>query len=206
MAGNNFFKKVIEIIALLNTQNYETKIDFVKTVISDTQDTIRAVDIKTEILLGILVLVMTGIFTCFYNKFDCLILLTMFFWLISVVLALCVLYPFDNPCNGVKNPNLKGLFYGISFMKKGKIDNDALYSDIKELSETDLLKELVFDFSKLIYIRDRKIKKFNKVIIFTTITIFLFSIVSIVNMKKNYDNPKNDTNISISNIQPNQKI
>lgn len=179
----------------IETINLSSKIDFIKSAINDSQSTIRSIDIKTEILLAILILIMTGIFTCFKYEFNWYICILIIFWAISVILSLNTLHPFNNPTKYIRNNKLKGLFYGLSYFNKDDIDNDKLLQDMYNLSQKDLLKELVFDFSKLIYIRQKKIENFKITIFFTVITIALFAIILILNIMSfqihKYDNQKN---------------
>jgi hypothetical protein len=175
-----FFDKVVEIIRMWNKSNIDMKIDFIKIAIADTQDTIRAIDIKVEIVLGILVLVMTGIFTNLPDRSHfCLVAAIMSFLLLSAISVIYTLSAVNNPAKNVcvdktKYKNICGLFYGAKYILDGKVDCDKFFFDINSKSGRDLLNELTFDFMKLIYIRNRKIKGQKWAFRFAIITIILY--------------------------------
>ena len=151
----NFLKKVISIITEEHVADLQNKIDFIKAAISDTQDTIRAIDVKSEIILAILALIMTALFTWDFHKYSFIVLileiLICVFWLIAVVYAFSTLKPQNNPMGHIKDKDSKGLFFGAKYMTNEIVDNNKLLYDIECISEKGLLNELVSDFSKLIY-------------------------------------------------------
>lgn len=199
----NFLKKVISIITEEHVADLQNKIDFIKVAISDTQDTIRAIDVKSEIILAILALIMTALFTWDFHKYSFIVILEIIicvFWVIAVIYAFSTLNPKNNPMEHVKGKYSKGLFYGVSYMTNEIVDNNKLLYDIECISEKGLLKELVSDFSKLIYIRDSKIKNFKNTLKFTGITIIFFVVTFVIGIISiNYDNkPKENTSTYIS--------
>lgn len=183
MLKNNFFKTFVEIIKLWNNPNYEAKTDFIKTAISDTQDTIRAIDIKVEIVLGILVLVATGVFTNLPDRsYLWLVGIIMLSFILSVILGIRTLITINNPENNIcvdktEHSDICGLFYGDSYISDGKVNYNKFIVDINSKSERDLLNELIFDFNKLIYIRHQKIKRQSCAFLSAIITISLYTVL-----------------------------
>jgi F0F1-type ATP synthase assembly protein I len=187
----NFFDKIVEIIQMWNNPNFDTKIDFIKTSISDTQNTIRAIDIKVEIILGILVLVMTGLFTNLpYSNYFYFVLVIMILLFLSVVSIFITLRAINNPmediCMKDTFKNISGIFYGAKYISGKQVDCDRLIKDTYSKSEKDLLEELLFDFSKLIYIRNRKLKWQELSFIFAILTVIAYVVFLLIQINSNF--------------------
>jgi hypothetical protein len=169
--------------------NINNRIEFLKASIADAQDTIRSIDIKMEIILGIIVLIIGGMFsnieTCSNNFF---LILTIMVSFLTIGAILLTLLSKNNPIKHVKidritHNNICSAFFGNSYINNTDqtVDFDKLLMDVCGMSDDDLLKELLFDFSKLIYIRDSKLKKQIWVFRLSSISIISYIVFFVIN-------------------------
>ncbi len=161
------------------------KINFIYSAISDTQSTIRAIDVKVAALLtGVLIpLSSVGkIWAHFINVnsklgFEWSFLIGGFFLLLWGMAALSLVFTLsaiDNPSKHlIGYSKCKGGFYGGGVFDFGLADvflNRSIvkarhtvekFSERYPLNESDVVAELTLEHMKLIYIRDAKLNRFN---------------------------------------------
>lgn len=163
----------------------DRKIEFVYDSIHDIQSTVRAIDTKIATILVVIVIPLTSlgeivgrIDTLWTNKnilFNWIIVILFgLFWILSFILASLAIAAIENPSKHVRDiNNPSNIYYGEGLYKKDlrdvflnrsnlkSIKNvDAHYADFPDNDE-DIVKELVFEQMKLIYIRELKIIRFN---------------------------------------------
>lgn len=129
-------------------------------IIDETQSTIQAYDTKASILATLLTLAVGFINFNFLGQLDTnlllkqLVTLSSAFGLISAISAALVLYPLNNPTQGITHSgvNTKGTYYVLNAM------NLRSYLDL--LSQTIWVEELAFEVLKSVNIRNRKQRVF----------------------------------------------
>lgn len=136
----------------------DTEIDVLLDAINDVQETIRAFDLKAEILTGILTLLIGMVAFAWHDNdngslkyLDILIIIAAF---LAMGCLGAVLFPAKNPLGGVINGTYtpKGVYYlsGLT-LKKESVSDIA-----KKLADTNWSEELVFELVKVSSIRERK--------------------------------------------------
>lgn len=159
----------------------KSKMDFILASINDIQNTIRAIDNK---LIAILVLILLPasklevLVTVFFKQIElndfigyALLICFLITWLLSLIYVLLGLLSLENPTKHIKDSQkMKGVFYGNSLFKKKwyysviphniqSTKTFESYLDEFDLSDKDLLEELIFEQSKLIFIRNIKMQR-----------------------------------------------
>lgn len=172
------------------------KYDFILSSISDIQSAIRAIDNKLIALLVLLMLPITKLdvliavfakiidWSVFYGYSILLIFVTV--WLLGFISTLLGILSIENPSKHIKNADsVDGLFYGgkrfqikkkqVLFSKKIS-SKEELSSIIKSfnISNESIFEELVFEQTKLIFIRDLKIKRQKIAIGSIAISVLIF--------------------------------
>ncbi len=135
----------------------DTEIGVLLDAMNDVQETIRAFDLKAEILTGILTLLIGMVVFAWHGHdngikyLDILIIISEF---LAIGCLGAVLFPANNPLgsvtNGIYAP--KGVYYlsGLT-LKKESVSDIA-----KKLANTNWSEELVFELVKVSSIRERK--------------------------------------------------
>ena len=159
------------------------KKEFLYNAIQDTVSTIRAVDTKLHIVLGLYLipLVMSDkVFNAIsnWNKAQdwsdlcflqiatvILALVSLYLWITGVVSSLLGIIAKSNPADAIEGEKPAGTFYWVGKLVKAgrfrsKIET-TLTDYISKLpeSESDVVNELAFEQMKLAYIREVKIKR-----------------------------------------------
>jgi len=168
----------------------EKQINFLINSINDSQGIIKAVDTKIGVLIAILSFPLTNIgkiYTCISSLLinsDGLrhysyifVSITFFcFWFIAFYVAIKGIIAIGNPSKNIlvleSKPN--GSFYSGDLFKYKVRDifyncdttksNRTLTEQIKSIPSTDesLIRELIFEQMKVVFIRDKKILRLNK--------------------------------------------
>jgi hypothetical protein len=177
----------------------KSKIDFILASINDIQGTIRAIDNK---LIAILVLILLPIskletiVTVFIkqieiNVFIGYVLLICFLisWTLSLIYALLGLLALENPAKHITDSQkMKGIFFGnklfnmkwyYSFFPYNIKSTMTLETYLEEfnLSDKELSEELLFEQSKLVFIRNMKIQR-QKIAIISILFSTLIGLIS----------------------------
>lgn len=136
----------------------ETEIGVLLGAINDAQETIRAFDLKAEILTGILTLLISLVAFVWHDTDACLLQYLDILIIIAAFLAIgclgAVLYPANNPLGCIKNGTYipKGVYYlSGSTLKKESVSDIA-----QKIANTNWNEELVFELMKVSSIRERK--------------------------------------------------
>ncbi len=178
----------------------DNKNDFIASAIADVQANIRAIDVKSGLLLAAMA-VPARYFNGIYEYLDkseltffnpCFFYLMLLFWLAVVFFLLRAIAAIDNPAIHVsESDGCKGSYYGGGVYKLSFLD--AFYNreklksrfGVSEFSskypnsDPYIKKELTFEHMKLVYIREMKNQRLN--FAFSTINYFLLvCIVSLV--------------------------
>lgn len=161
--------------------DFNQKIGFLYKSIEDTQSTIRAVDIKASFMFVVVFLPITalkniltvgnGLITISHNYWW-IITPTIVLWTISLYFLFKTIVSISNPAEKIDGEKPNGLFYGASLFSLSKIDyffnfpikskkHISDYVKIMPTNEEELVRELIFEKMKLIYIRDIKIHRSN---------------------------------------------
>jgi len=159
--------------------------EFLYNAIQDTVSTIRAVDTKIHIVLGMYLIPIavsdkiSNASLTWYKLQDwgnlcllqiiALILLSIsiLIWIYGLVISIAGIIAISNPVKAINlgNESPKGTFYYVGKLVKKDIFNykiDAKLDKFIEnlpLNEADIIKELSFELMKLGFIRDLKIKR-----------------------------------------------
>lgn len=184
-----------------NEKIQDAKLNFLYKAIEDAQQAIRFIDTKASILFlffGIFVsMIGTGLPT--YAKyywhmprslqqlFVVMIVIFLFFVTVSIVLAIKVIFPRSNPSQHIKTASMpKEIFYIYKlnsdwkdcFIDRNKTmlqtsfeDYFAKYKEMKD--EFDIEKELIHELLKVSYIRELKIMRLRKAVMFGIGAIFI---------------------------------
>lgn len=181
----------------------QNEINFLIASIGDIQNTIRALDAKIIAIFVIILLPFTQIdlLICIYSHLindyfywgRVLLFLFVISWLISITFSFLCILSIDNPKQIITNDcEAKGVFYGsnlFSFSFKNIMFNSPLISKpslnqyLTDFSDNNIMKELIFEQMKLVFIRDLKTKRqkitlisafFSLCIIFFSWLIFIF--------------------------------
>ena len=144
--------------------------NFFYNAIKNTQAIIQSVDIKLHVLLGITAILLAQVINVFYSlKFSdgtarvyyaiCAIM-----GLVSVYYTILAIQKIRNPDDNVDRTNTLATssFYGIPFFRgvNGKVSVREILSAFPQ-SDEQTLHELAYEFAKLVYIREVKIKRQN---------------------------------------------
>lgn len=171
------------------------KLDLLRESIVDTQQTVRAIDVKAGFFLVFLCLplsqmdkITTGLhFLVKHHDFWLLLIVLNFtLWIISLLLLVFSVFPLNNPkdsidFNGFQN-HPTGIFFGgylfpklgfwsalnISHIPKANKNFVQEKAYVDSLVEETIQDELLLERMKLISIRDLKIKRLQKAL-FTTV-------------------------------------
>ena len=184
-------------------KNYQ--INFVKEAISDTQLTIRALDVKVGVLLVALLSPLSNTHRIFahlehlcsnlHKPFMLLVaILFLLLWILALVSLMRAIAPLDNPSIHIVNSSqFKGAYYGGGLFNLTLIDafkNREITKASKDVTTfasslpktlLELENELVFEQMKLIYIREVKLHRlryglrFSEIWFVMGIAIYLFS-------------------------------
>lgn len=179
------------------------KCDLLRESIVDTQQTVRAIDVKAGFFLVFLCLplsqmdkITTGLHALFkiHDFWLFLIVPNFALWIISLLLLVFSVFPLNNPkdsidFNGFQNHPTGVFFGGYLFPKLGlgaalnihhvpKASKTFVQEKqiIDSLTDDQVKEELIFERMKLISIRDLKIKRLQKSL-FTTIFWVVLSFV-----------------------------
>lgn len=173
----------------------KSKINFVLASITDIQNAIRALDNK---LIAILVLILFPV-----SKLDTIVtvykkliqfssvlgyislIIFIISWLSSILYTVIGLLALDNPEKHIQNPDkCDGTFYGIGLFKSKwynfLFNSNAVtsitfksYMEKFDLSDDSIFRELVFEQSKLVFIRSLKLKRHRIAIISVLVSILI---------------------------------
>jgi hypothetical protein len=173
------------------------KNEFLLAAISDTQSTIRAVDVKVAALIAGLLVPFSNIDTLWEilglivdSKFFTLAIVLggLFFglWISTILLLIRTIAPLNNPATHIlESSKFVGAFYGGGIFKPSFWDlflnRKALTSKISmgdiiamyPISEKEIGNELAFEHAKLIYIRDLKQFRLKRAITFAELWFLL---------------------------------
>lgn len=151
----------------------KSKIDFLYQSIADTQNTIRAFDLKSSFLLLVL-FVPVGIISQLYedlvsvfqaNAFGRFaVYLMLILWLVAIALHFITLLGVNNPAERVAGEGATGSFFGGDLFSPGFVHSfigmnnksaRTIAEEISILPNTDkaIVNELAFEKIKLTYIR-----------------------------------------------------
>jgi hypothetical protein len=169
------------------------KKEFIFEAILDTQETIRAIDVKIGALLAALLIPFSSLgsiwtyFTIVYSNYPKVIgiVLPVIFglsWILSIISLIRALSAIDNPANHIINSaQYKGSFYGGGLYQFGVLDS-LINRDIIKASKDvativadapntpdEIINELAFEQLKLIYIREVKLFRLKMTIKFSSI-------------------------------------
>jgi hypothetical protein len=145
----------------------QQEIEILLDAISDGQETIRAFDLKAEILTGILTFVV-GLVT--FAGHD-VVPHSWVFWTELGVIATafgamtclaCLLYPANNPTNNLRTGSYVPT--GMYYLSDSAVMNETVSDLAKKLATTGWTEELVFELMKVSSIRSRKSKWFKRAI------------------------------------------
>ncbi len=161
----------------------DLKREFLYNAIADTVSTIRAVDTKLHIVLGLYLipLVITdGLFKAMSNwskaqdwndlcflqvAVSILAAASLLLWITGVIISLRGIIAISDPADVIEGEKPEGTFYHVgSLVKAGlfhfKIDSKlADYMSKLPKSDSEVVKELAFEQMKLAYIREVKITR-----------------------------------------------
>jgi len=159
----------------------DEKINFILNAINDTQNVIRAVDSKIQILFAILAIPTLNIgeiipaakslwnSDCYSFPKQALVMAFYGIWILAVYIAFKCLSGIGSPIGHIKgNKPLTGTFYlgdqfNFSFQncfRNGRvISKNSIDEIITRIPKTkqEILDELTFELTKVVYIRDLKI-------------------------------------------------
>lgn len=155
------------------------KINFLYQSISDTQATIRALDVKIGFLFIVIFIPfveLNDIFNIYMeikNKSNCYSIitsLTIIFWIASFLSLFSSAVSISDPKKHIKGEKPSGIFFTRDLFNIGFIDNFINLPTSSNLNtdeyakkipnnEDDIIKELSFEKMKITYIRDIKIKR-----------------------------------------------
>ena len=171
----------------------DEKIEFLYKSIEDIQGTIRSIDQKVFGIIVILILpfsILDQLFDLFFihllsfNK--CFILLGIIFfgsWFISLAFSFKTAFPLVNPKAKIKGKKGGGYFFGSDLFQVRTLKNNSVLSqksldtytdEIK--NDWDIIKELIFEQMKLVYIRSIKIKMQKVAYLTLVLTVFVGSV------------------------------
>lgn len=158
-------------------ENIKASIECLMHAISDSQDTIRYYDIKSEII-GALLAVFVGttnvaIMSNSFSSVKCLLFLSLFFDFAAILSIGFVLYPrvtmFKNINHGSYIP--KNTYFIVN-------NKRTISEQVDLVNETEWISELTFELSKLSLIRDRKFFYFKPVILLSGMSLFFISLAT----------------------------
>ena len=180
----------------------ESKIDFIKSSITDVQSTIRAIDAKIIALLFMTIIPITQIKVIYFSFsmieqktsfWSILILIILIVsWASSLTFSFLTLLGVKNPRQNIpNNGNFKGIYFGdnLFVLKFKKLFNTkeltpnidiSVYIGQFEMGKDKLFKELVYEQMKLIYIRDIKFLRHKAAFISLYVLIIVTAIVLIM--------------------------
>lgn len=161
--------------------NYDRRIEFLYQSLSDTQGTIRGLDVKSGFLFVINILPLSNVdkihetvlkiyeSQCMYVLLLPLILM---FWVIALYALFKSVTAIDDPNNHINGGRSDGYFYLSneynttlidSFINRKSTSKSSVDTLMKNIPKTDeeILRDLVYEQLKLAYIRDIKIKRTN---------------------------------------------
>ncbi|MGH8371726.1 MAG: hypothetical protein ACRETO_03215 [Gammaproteobacteria bacterium] len=166
----------------------EAEIEVLLDAIRDVQDTIRAFDLKAEILTGILTLLVglvafawQDVNTSSQRILDVVVIIAAFG---AMGCLMSVLLPMANPAEKVQRGSYKPA--GVYFLTKEKLKTETVSEIAKKLPDIKWREELVYELMKVSYIRQRKHHWFTLAIIVSTVSfaalllLCLFRYVSIL--------------------------
>jgi hypothetical protein len=167
----------------------EKSISFLTSAIEDTQNIIRAIDIKMQIAFGILIVPATNvgdIITTSVNLFSAggiflkaVVVCFFVIWLIALYICLKCLAGIGNPIPHIKNDkDVSGTFYlgdqfkfGFTncFYNQDVSSKDSINSIFGKIPKTDelILGDLTYEMMKVTYIRELKLIRQRWVFRFT---------------------------------------
>lgn len=156
-------------------------IEFLLSSINDIQSTIRAIDAKIIAIIVIIILPFTSVelmVKVFCNSIKMYTVIGYIFipiyivaWLACLLFAFLCLLSINNPTKEIKNNiDVKGFFYG-PILCKSKKPNLKKY--IRNFKTINIENELLFEQMKLVYIRDKKIKRQKIALIAALIVLFI---------------------------------
>lgn len=136
----------------------ETDVDVLRDAISDAQETIRAYDLKAEILTAVMTLLVAMVAFAWHDVdtgslkyLEITIIITTF---VTMGCLAATLSPANNPLSGVTNGTYtpKGVYYlSAATLKKESVSDIA-----KKIKGTNWTSELAFELVKVSNIRERK--------------------------------------------------
>ncbi|MDR0610012.1 MAG: hypothetical protein LBG58_07880 [Planctomycetaceae bacterium] len=166
----------------------DKKLAFLYAAITDTVGTIRSLDVKNQIFLGICLIPLAQIkyflilsqkiLNCNCICLNILMVVILLFWLLSIVSLIKGIRSRFNP--EIKGDNERtGYFFQPGTIKNNKYTNDfeMMYKKLPQDEDT-LLKEVAFEHMKLCLIRDCKATWHNLFLVL----FFLWIILGIILM------------------------
>lgn len=157
---------------------YRARVEFFYKAIENTQKIIQSVDIKLHILLVFLG-AQIAIVVEFGNCVKILpVLLFFFLWIISFLCIISGIVTVNNPDIHIKEDDIpvKGFFYGAYlFNGDSKMSLSKTLFDSPKNKE-QILRELVYEHTKLIYIRELKTKR-QRYSVYLFVASVLFSVL-----------------------------
>jgi hypothetical protein len=169
---------------MANEEKIKISIECLMHAISDTQDTIRYYDIKSEII-GALLSAFVGITNLAimndaFLSVKCFLFLSLFFDFSAILSIGFVLYPraamFKNINYGSYAP--KNTYFMVNYKK-------TISEQVDLVNDTEWVSELTFELSKLSLIRDRKYYFFKLVLLLSGASLFLISFATFLIFIKN---------------------
>ncbi|MGC9562010.1 hypothetical protein [Brachymonas sp. M4Q-1] len=150
-----------------------TSIEYLKIIIGDTQETIRAYDTKAEVL-GIILTLSTaitnfGAIASINQPVSCWLKCSWIFALLATLACALVLLPRKNPFKGMMLNGYipSGVFYLEKILQTPKSHTELK----KKIAETQWEDELLYEAMKLSIIRESKCRWVDVALYLTTATI-----------------------------------
>ena len=136
----------------------DTEISVLLDAINDVQETIRAFDLKAEILTGILTFLIAMVAFVWHDNDNCSLKYLDILIIITAFLAMgclgMVLLPANNPLDGVINGTYTP--QGVYYLSGLALKTESVSDIAKKLANTNWSEELVFELVKVSFIRERK--------------------------------------------------
>lgn len=157
------------------------KLNFLYNAISDTQGTIRAIDVKAGFMFVLMFFPVTGLESIFKVGFELvghsffylyIIVPTILLWVISFYTLFKTVQSISDPSEHIEGDKPAGVFYSPMLFKQSLVDyffnfpnkSEKRIEDYVESipsDKNDIIKELAFEKMKLTYIRDIKIYRLS---------------------------------------------
>lgn len=172
------------------------KYNFFVSSINDIQLTIRAIDNKLIALLVLLILPITKLdvlITVFIKLIDwnaiygyASISIFTLIWVTGLIMTFLGIISIENPSKHIKGANsFQGIFYSVGDFKikkiqmlfSSKITTSLELTEMIENADVDdnqIFRELIFEQTKLSFIRNLKAKRQKAAIIFIVLAVFIF--------------------------------